>query len=71
MRDAVDFFVRVGQVVEVSKTIGESDVYLFAGVTGDFSANHVNEDAMRRSQLGRRVAHGALLVDSCQRLQRG
>ena len=62
MSDAVDFFVRVGQVVEVSKTIGESDVYLFAGVTGDFSANHINEDVMRRSQLGRRVAHGALLV---------
>jgi acyl dehydratase len=62
MNDAVDFFVQVGQEVKVSKTIGESDVYLFAGVTGDFSANHVNEDVMRKSQFGRRVAHGALLV---------
>ncbi len=55
-------FVQVGQQVEVSKTIGESDVYLFAGITGDFSSNHVNEQAMRRSQFGRRVVHGALLV---------
>lgn len=62
MSGAFDFFVKVGQEVEVSKTVGESDVYLFAGVTGDFSANHVNEEVMRASQFGRRVAHGALLV---------
>lgn len=27
----------IGRSVKVSKTIGESDVYLFAGITGDFS----------------------------------
>ena len=52
----------VGKKVAVSKTIGESDVYLFAGITGDFSANHVNEEAMRPTRYGRRIAHGALLV---------
>jgi 3-hydroxybutyryl-CoA dehydratase len=52
----------VGRRVAVSKTIGESDVYLFAGITGDFSPNHVNEEVMRATRYGRRIAHGALLV---------
>jgi 3-hydroxybutyryl-CoA dehydratase len=56
------FFVRVGEEVEFSKTVGETDVYLFAGITGDFSPNHVNEHLMSRSKYKRRVAHGALLV---------
>jgi 3-hydroxybutyryl-CoA dehydratase len=57
-----NFFVRVGDEVEFSKTVGEADVYLFAGITGDFSPNHVNEYLMSRSKYKRRVAHGALLV---------
>ena len=56
------FHVRVGDQVRFSKTVGESDVYLFAGITGDFAGNHVNEEYMRRSAYGGRIAHGALLV---------
>ena len=52
----------VGQRVAFSKTVSESDVYLFAGVTGDFAPNHVDEEFMRSTQYGRRIAHGALLV---------
>jgi 3-hydroxybutyryl-CoA dehydratase len=54
--------VNVGDQVRFSKTVSESDVYLFAGITGDFSGNHVNEEFMRSSMFGRRIAHGALLV---------
>lgn len=54
--------VRVGQSVRFSKTVGESDVYLFAGITGDLSPNHVDEQVMAASSYGRRIAHGALLV---------
>ena len=57
-----EFYVSVGDRVEFSKTIGESDVYLFAGITGDLSGNHVNEELMKRSAYGRRIAHGVLLV---------
>jgi 3-hydroxybutyryl-CoA dehydratase len=57
-----DFPVRVGDQVRFAKTVGESDVYLFAGITGDLSSNHVNEEVMRRSSYGRRIAHGALLI---------
>jgi acyl dehydratase len=55
-------FQGLGQVVTFSKTVAECDVYLFAGITGDLSPNHVNEQFMRSTQLGHRIAHGALLV---------
>ena len=45
-----------------SKTVSESDVYLFAGITGDLAPNHVDEQFMRKTPYGRRIAHGALLV---------
>jgi acyl dehydratase len=57
-----DFYVAVGDSVSFSKTVSETDVYLFAGITGDFSPNHVNQAYMERSSFGRRQAHGALLV---------
>jgi 3-hydroxybutyryl-CoA dehydratase len=54
--------VEIGDAVRFSKTVGETDVYLFAGVTGDFSGNHVDDEFMKKSKYGRRIAHGALLV---------
>jgi acyl dehydratase len=57
-----DFYVAVGDSVSFAKTVGETDIYLFAGITGDFSVNHVNEQYMAGSKYGRRIAHGALLV---------
>ena len=57
-----DFYVKVGSKTTFSKTISESDVYLFAGITGDFSPNHINRQYMERSSYGRLIAHGALLV---------
>jgi 3-hydroxybutyryl-CoA dehydratase len=52
----------VGTAVTFRKTVSESDVYLFAGITGDLSPNHVDEEFMKSSQYGGRIAHGALLV---------
>ena len=57
-----EFYVSVGDQVQFAKTVGETDIYLFAGITGDLAGNHVNEEFMRRSAYGRRIAHGALLV---------
>lgn len=56
------FYVSVGDRAAFTKTVGEFDVYLFAGITGDFSPNHVNKSYMERSSYGRLQAHGALLV---------
>jgi 3-hydroxybutyryl-CoA dehydratase len=61
MHDPMDALT-VGRTVTVSKTVGESDVYLFAGVSGDFHPNHVNEAYMRGTTYGRRIAHGALMI---------
>src|SRR5437899_11304816 len=52
----------VGKKVEVYKTVGETDIYLFAGITGDFARNPVDEEFMRRTRYGGPIAHGALLV---------
>ncbi|WP_027134092.1 MaoC family dehydratase [Geminicoccus roseus] len=57
-----EMHAQIGDSVRFAKTVGETDVYLFAGVTGDFSGNHVNEEFMKKSKYGRRIAHGALLV---------
>lgn len=57
-----NFYVKVGSRTTFSKTISESDVYLFAGITGDFSPNHINRQYMEKSSYGRLMAHGALLV---------
>jgi len=54
--------IEIGETVNFEKTVSESDVYLFAGITGDFSGNHVSEAFMRTSKYGRRIAHGALMV---------
>jgi 3-hydroxybutyryl-CoA dehydratase len=52
--------LEVGDSVSFSKTVGESDVYLFAGITGDFSPNHVNQEIMSKTPFKHRVAHGVL-----------
>ena len=52
----------IGKTVAVRKTVGETDVYLFAGISGDFSPNHVDEEYMKATRYGRRIAHGALMV---------
>ena len=57
-----DFHVAIGDEVKFAKTVGEADVYMFAGITGDFAGNHVNEEYMKRSFYGTRIAHGALMV---------
>ena len=43
-----------------SKTVSETDVYLFAGISGDFNPLHVNEQYARTTPFGARVAHGPL-----------
>lgn len=57
-----DFHVHVGEKFTFSKTVSESDVYMFAGITGDFSPNHVNKAYMEKSRYGKLMAHGALMV---------
>jgi len=52
--------LKVGDSAKFSKTISESDVYLFAGITGDFNPAHVDEDYAKNTYFKRRIAHGML-----------
>jgi 3-hydroxybutyryl-CoA dehydratase len=58
----------VGMEVSFSKTISESDVYGFAGISGDFSPNHVDHEYMSTTHYQQRIAHGVLtlaLMSTC------
>ena len=50
------------QFVTQSRTVTESDVVAFAGLSGDFNALHVDETFAAAGPFGRRVAHGLLVL---------
>ena len=52
--------LKVGQCNSFSKTITETDVYLFAGITGDLNPAHVDEEYAQNTRFGKRIAHGML-----------
>jgi len=52
--------MRVGDAAEMAKTVTESDIALFAGVTGDFNPVHIDAVAAETSMFGGRIAHGML-----------
>lgn len=54
--------IGIGRSVGFGRTVSESDVALFAGISGDFAPNHVDDAFMRRAGFAGRIAHGALLV---------
>lgn len=49
-----------GDSASFSKTISEGDIYLFAGITGDFNPAHVNAPEAARGMFKQRIAHGML-----------
>ncbi|WML37138.1 MaoC family dehydratase [Clostridium sp. OS1-26] len=53
--------IKVGDKVSVEKTISETDVYLFAGITGDLNPAHVNQAASEKTMFKSRIAHGILV----------
>lgn len=52
----------VGDQVTFTKTVGEYDVYGFAGITGDFAPNHIDRTYMAAGSYGERIAHGVLVL---------
>lgn len=52
--------LEIGMSASFTKTISETDVYLFAGISGDFNPMHLNEEFAKRTPFGTRIAHGAL-----------
>jgi acyl dehydratase len=54
--------IPVGLKTRFSKTVSESDVYLFAGITGDFDRIHIDEEFAKTTTVGARIAPGVLIL---------
>ena len=54
--------INIGDKDYFSKTITESDIYMFAGITGDFSEVHVNQQEAEKTIFKGRIAHGMLVA---------
>jgi 3-hydroxybutyryl-CoA dehydratase len=52
--------IKIGDTAEFAKTVSESDIYQYAGITGDFNPAHVNEDYAKGTFFKTRIAHGML-----------
>jgi 3-hydroxybutyryl-CoA dehydratase len=52
--------LEIGKKAFFAKTITETDVALFAGITGDFNPIHIDEESAKKSVFKTRVAHGML-----------
>lgn len=60
MSGADRFYIEVGETAEFAKTLTETDLAMFAAISGDFDPIHVDEVFAQRSPFGRRIAHGIL-----------
>jgi 3-hydroxybutyryl-CoA dehydratase len=54
--------LKIDQKFDFSKTITEPDFWAFSAISGDFSPQHVDEESMKPTKFGRRIAHGGLMV---------
>jgi 3-hydroxybutyryl-CoA dehydratase len=52
--------MQIGEKASFQKTITESDVYLYAGITGDLNPVHINAEHAEQSMFKERIAHGML-----------
>ncbi|MEG1633608.1 MAG: MaoC family dehydratase [Oscillospiraceae bacterium] len=52
--------MKLGDSASVTKTVSETDVYLYAGISGDFNPAHVNQAEAEKGMFGKRIAHGML-----------
>ena len=52
--------MEVGDSDQFSKTVTDSDIYLFAGVSGDVNPAHIDEEYAKGTFFKTRIAHGIL-----------
>ena len=50
----------VGMTASYAKTITETDIVLFAGISGDVNPVHLNEECATETMFEGRIAHGML-----------
>jgi len=52
--------ISVGQTATYAKTVTETDIVLFAGISGDTNPVHLNEEFAATTMFKGRIAHGML-----------
>ncbi len=50
------------EIQTAARTITETDIVNFAGLSGDFNFIHTNAEASKETPFGQRVAHGMLVA---------
>ena len=50
------------EIQTAARTITETDIVNFAGLSGDFNFIHTNAEAAKETPFGKRVAHGMLVA---------
>jgi acyl dehydratase len=54
--------IYLGDKESFSKTITETDIAFYAGLTGDFNPIHVNSEYAKKTRFGERIAHGGIAL---------
>jgi len=54
--------IAVGDQASITRTITETDISLFAKITGDFNPLHINEEFAKKTVFKGRIAHGMLIA---------
>lgn len=52
--------IKLGDKASFTKTLTETDVYLFAGISGDLNPAHINQVASEQTMFKGRIVHGML-----------
>ncbi len=52
--------ISIGDTASFTKTMSETDIYLFAGITGDLNPAHVDAVTAADGMFKQRIAHGML-----------
>jgi len=52
--------IELGMQASFSKTITETDVVLFAAISGDFNPLHMDKEYAKTTVFGQRIAHGGI-----------
>lgn len=58
----------IGQKASFSKTITETDLVLYAGLSGDYNPIHIDQEYAKETRFGRRIAHGLLTTSLISRI---
>ena len=52
--------LKIGMKDSITKTITETDVILYSGITLDVNPAHLNEEHAKKTMFKKRIAHGML-----------